>query len=280
MKTRWLSCLFLICAFAPRGSWAVAGDPDFAHENVGAVLVPMPVPGAPAPIYFTFCSGTLIHERAFLTDAGSMDFLEFLIAIQAITMDDIYITFDQLPAFPVFMGDPVPPTWLSVQDIVINPGWPPRPGHENEISRLAVAVLEDPVAGIEPARLPSSEIFCQGDNRYLKQQDYTVSGYGGVVEFPPPQAYPPSGRRLAKPHYLNAVMRYAIFQQNPAAGYGGGGPGNAGAPVFIVEPDNKETLVATLYGGPHEFISTVWCNRVDIPEALDFIDAVLSSLDP
>jgi hypothetical protein len=123
------------------------GQPDGdRHPNVGALV------GTFDGQQYPYCSGTLISPTVFLT-AAHCD-----IGTQTVyvTFDSAYISKSRLYS-GTFHADP-----LYNQS-------------QNDPRDIAVVVLDKPIRGIEPARLPTLGQF---DNM-AKDQKFTAVGYGG-----------------------------------------------------------------------------------------------------
>ena len=105
-------------------------------------------------------------------------------------------------------------------------------------------------------------------------------GYGSTLDWPPPESIPPDGlRRYAEAEYLGLTKSWLFELQNLAMRNGGGGSGDSGGPNFVVAPDGTCVLVGITSRGDPEFVATNIAWRVDIPETLDFIYAVLAKMD-
>ena len=112
--------------------------------------------------------------------------------------------------------------------------------------------------------------------------EFAVVGYGQTLSWPPPEASAPDGiRRLAVSEFLNVRSTWLHMSQNQAPGNGNGGScnGDSGGPVFWIDPDGEEVLVALSSWGDVPCVATGTAWRVDIPETLDFVEEVLASLD-
>ena len=73
----------LVLLVAPAGA-VNQGTDDFAHTNVGAIMLPLP-----SGQYIAFCSGTLVHAEVFLSAGHCTDFMEFLLSIGAFAIEDV-----------------------------------------------------------------------------------------------------------------------------------------------------------------------------------------------
>ena len=107
---------------------------------MGALIYLDPETGDPVPV----CSGTLIHERYFLTAEHCTDYLEYLITSGLVPFDNVKVNFNP-------NGYEVS-TALDVINILTHPDY----GLRANANLYDVGVLElaEPVSSIEPAQLP------------------------------------------------------------------------------------------------------------------------------
>jgi hypothetical protein len=153
---------------------------------------------------------------------------------------------------------------------------------------IALLILKDPVTWIAPTTLPTADFLDNLKQAGLLQAGpqgtlLTVVGYGRGLAFPPPENVPaisPDGyahRNVAKTGYLGLNDAWLNTSQNLAAGYGGTAAGDSGGPVFWIDPEGNEHLVAiTAWGG--SLIGNGFYYRIDTAESLAFIQGVIGSL--
>ena len=143
------------------------GQPDGnRHPYVGTLVGADDVNGE-----FGYCTGTLIAPDVFLTaahcTAEQPEDEEFGFEFRGVTFDNVY--------------DPgtsrVYPGTLHT-----HPGWPGTSsvsGVGPDFHDIAVVVLDEEVAGIQPASLPSAGLLDQlANDGELQDQRFTVVGYG------------------------------------------------------------------------------------------------------
>lgn len=239
------------------------GEPDTDHTSVGAMVVDYPGYGP-----WQACSGTLVHPRVFLT-AGHCT-----VDWEDIGVDTFWVNFDQNAVNPS--------TLLDVQEVIPHPDywWGPT-SNPHDVGAL---VLAEPVTGIDPANLPEpgflDDLMAAG---LLKQGSvrarFTAVGYGGTLDWPPPDIYYEDMRQFAESEFQNLHKVWLRLSQNQATGDGGTCYGDSGGPIFWTEADGTEILVGVTSWGDAVCVSSAFNYRVDIPDTLDFIAEVIAGLD-
>ena len=236
------------------------------YENVGVIIYHHTDPS----YYDLLCSGTLVYEgnggagAVFLTAAHCTETL--LRAKSAGIIDDVYVSFD-----PLHPDDGS--TWKSVADIVTHPDYNPMTNRPD----VGVLILETNVDGIAPATLPS-EGFLNNlrSTRELRPKGskgalFTVAGYGGFLDWPPPSIDYLDTRRYGYSQFQALLKTQLVLSQNHAkTGEGGTCYGDSGGPVFW-----EDTLVAVTSWGDAMCVATGFYYRIDTAEALNFIDDYL-----
>ena len=143
--------------------------------------------------------------------------------------------------------------------------------------------LKKPVKRIVPAQLPYegflddlklSGLLQQGGDR----AKFTLVGYGGSLDWPPPEIYYDDYRQFAVSEYRELLKAWLRMSQNKATDDGGTCYGDSGGPAFWTNPDGEEILVGITSWGDVPCVSSAFNYRVDIPETLDFIDEVIANL--
>jgi hypothetical protein len=263
--------LLLIWAAFSAPAWAiVGGKPDGnRHPNVGAVIVRHPLYGV-----IPYFSGTLIHERVFLTAGHGVA------SILAGEVELLGVSFD--PEVDINLG-----TWLPVKEIFCDDS--PKNGANPGRADIGIFVLEESVRDVIPATLPTVGLLDDLKKARLldaspRGQKFTVVGYGWGLDWPPPQPiYPISDEGIALRNYAQSGYRalndaWLVLSQNPATGYGGCLNGDSGGPAFWTDPDTgDETLVSIVAWGGSP-VGNSFYFRIDTVESLSFIQDVFDSL--
>ena len=113
---------------------------------------------------------------------------------------------------------------------------------------------------------------------------FVVVGYGGMLDWPPPEIYYEDERRVAESEYIALTQVWLHMSQNRLKDNGGTCFGDSGGPAFWVETDpdtgiETETIVGVTSWGDAVCVATGFDYRIDIPQALDFINGVIDDLD-
>lgn len=258
-----LIALIILAATAIPVAAITWGEPDSEHTNVGAMVVDYPGYGP-----YQVCSGTLVHPRVFLT-AGHCT-----VDWEGTGVETFWVNFD-----PYALNED---TLLDVIEVIPHPDywWGPTSNPHD----VGVLILAEPVTGIEPANLPYvgflNELKDAGLlKRGSQRADFTVVGYGGSLEWPPPVIYYDDYRQFAQSEYQNLHKKWLRVSQNQAIDNGGTCFGDSGGPIFWTEPDGTETLVGVTSWGDAACVSSGFYYRVDIADTLDFIAEVIAGLD-
>jgi hypothetical protein len=222
------------------------GAPDgTGHPEVGALLAQQ----AFSDGTWEECSGTLISPTVFLTaehcDEG--------VSRVAVTFDSSYVYPSGTTHWGTWHGDPnYNKTHSDPQD-------------------LAVVVLDAPVTGIAPARLPAA-----GSLAGLgKDQRFTSVGYGAqsVTSGKGGKTFHYADVRYLASGTLNAVTpSWLRISQNASTGNGGTCYGDSGGPNFLGAGAGETKIIAgTTIGGDTPCRSTNVDYRLDTPPARSFL---------
>jgi hypothetical protein len=210
-------------------------------------------------------SGTLIAPDVFLTAAHCLfDIEQFGAEFRGVTFDNV---FD--PGTSV-----VHPGTLHIHpDYVF-------PGPNSDPKDLAVVVLDDPVAGIQPALLPSAGLLDRlSKDGALKGQRFTVVGYGTTEQrtHEPGSGIPVFGgaetRRYAVSSFSALAPAFLRLSQNPSTGDGGACFGDSGGPNFLGAGQSETNIIASIGGlrGDFQCRSMNATYRLDTPSARAFL---------
>ncbi|MEO7664917.1 MAG: trypsin-like serine protease [Candidatus Limnocylindrales bacterium] len=223
------------------------GAPDGNdHPEVGALLAPE----AYSDGTWAACTGTLVSPTVFLT-AAHCDLGEARVAV----------TFDA--AYHAATGTTHWGTWHA------NVGYSQK---QNDPGDIAVVVFDEPVPGIEPARLPAAGAL--GGLRV--GTGFTSVGYGAqsvTIDHGPVFHY--ADVRYAATGGLFAVNKaWLRISMNPALGDGGTCYGDSGGPNFLGAGSSETDIVAGLtVTGDILCKATNVVYRTDTPAARTFLEA-------
>jgi secreted trypsin-like serine protease len=238
------------------------GELDTEHHAVGAMVIDYPDYGL-----WQMCSGTLIHERVFLTASHcTADLTQE-------ELDNLFVNFD-----PDAMN---PDTLRRVETAVTHPdyNWGSSDPHD-----IAALILAEPVTDIEPAQLPAAGFLDELRAANLlrdKSQGamITLVGYGGTLAWPPPEITYEDLRQVAYSEYKSLTPVWLHMSQSLNQDNGGTCFGDSGGPAFWTNEDGSEVLLGVTSWGDAQCVATSFNYRVDTTESLDFIFGVIDSLE-
>ena len=230
--------LGLLALAAPAAAITNGTSDGNRHPEVGALVAAQ----AYSDGTWTYCSGTLIAPRVFLTAAhcGEGDHVR-------VTFDATYQDGDK-----VYRG-----TWHAD---------PRYNGAQSDPHDIAVVVL-DTAPGITPARLPAAGSL----SSLSRGQRITSVGYGAheVTRAPGGHQYLYDDVRMVATGTLDAVTpAWLRVSMNPARGDGGTCYGDSGGPNFLGDSD---VVAATTITGDAICRATNVDYRLDTPSARDFL---------
>lgn len=239
------------------------GQPDMDHPYVGAMVVDWPGYGP-----YQVCTGTLVHPRIVLT-AGHCN-----VDWEGTGVETFWVNFDQNALNES--------TLLEVEAVIPHPDyyWGPT----SDPHDVGALVLREPVTDIDPAILPEEGFLDNLDEQGLLNQGktkakFTLVGYGGRLDWPPPVVTYEDQRQYAESEFRALLKTWLRMSQNQAAGDGGTCYGDSGGPAFWTRPDGEEVLVGITSWGDVPCVASAFNYRVDIPQTLDFIEEVIAGLD-
>jgi secreted trypsin-like serine protease len=237
------------------------GQPDGnRHPNVGTLLADL---DPDSPGLDSFCSGTLIAPTVFLTAAHCTASLES----EGITQ--VWVSFA-----PDYDEDSTTLTGLLAGTYVSHPAF--GSGGASDTHDIAVVLLEEPPAGITPARLPTAGLLDQLKARHqLRDRTFTAVGYGTVREDKTggPHGFLPSEgiRRYALQTALNLEKSWLLLSMNPSTGNGGTCYGDSGGPHFLGGVGSNRIVSITITGDAM-CRATDKTYRLDTAAAREFLD--------
>src|SRR5215213_4353111 len=239
-----LAVIVATLAFATPASAIAYGVPDGnGHPEVGALLAPKPYSDGT----WATCSGTLISQTVFLTAAHC----DQDVSRVAVTFDSSY----DAATGTVYWG-----AWHA--DQAYNQA-------QSDSHDIAVVVLDKPVKGIAPARLPQA-----GSLSNLRLgTPFTSVGYGaqGVTIDKGPTFHYADIRYVATGGLEALNPSWLRISMNPALGDGGTCYGDSGGPNFLGAGASETNIVAgtTITG---DFMCRANVDyRLDTPSARAFL---------
>jgi V8-like Glu-specific endopeptidase len=245
-----VACLAAFAA-APAALAITNGGPDGSgHPEVGALLAQQ----AFSDGTWEECTGTLISPTVFLTAAHCDEGVSRV----AVSFDSTYVP----GRSTTYWG-----TWHA------NPGYNQTNSDPGDI---AVIVLDKPVKGITPARLPAAHSLDAVDTT----TQFTSVGYGGqaVTNGPGGKTIHYQDVRYVATGTLNSVTTsWLRISQNASTGNGGTCYGDSGGPNFLGAGASETNIVAgTTISGDSWCRSTNVDYRMDTDSARSFLATYVS----
>ena len=256
LRSLLLAGLLALSFAAPQARAITNGTADgTAHPYVGALVAADWLRAGQKDV---LCSGTLISPTVYLTAAHCTGYLESLGITQ------VWVTFDEK-----FSSK----SKLYAGHMYTHPGYP---GNEHDSLDIAVVVLNEPVRGITPARLPSAGMFdAMKAAGTLSSQLFTNVGYGGqertIDTGGPTMAYLDT-REVSVSSFSALNDTYMRLSQNAATGDSGTCYGDSGGPQFLGAGAGETNLVvSTTITGDSQCVATNVTYRLDTPSARSFL---------
>ena len=231
------------------------------HPNVGALFFQRTDTSAPSRL----CSGTLISEDVFLTASHCTAYLDRLDAQGLLAW--VGVSFKTAPAHDA----------IILGTHYTNPGYYSLRGID--AGDVGVVLLDDAPPGIEPAELPTENMFngwYGTARRGVKDLKFTAVGYGSLApQFGGgPPVFPPSlGYRYYAYSSLAAVDKVWLhLLANEATGDGGTCYGDSGGPNFLWQQGHETNIIAGVtVKGDAMCVATNVIYRLDTPAARRFL---------
>ena len=248
-----VACACIVSAIVPSASTAITGgQPDGTlHPAVGGTLLYYP----PRDETIVNCTGTLISDDVFLTAAhcGRHETRR-------------QVTFDE-----VFNASSAQTHWGT---FYAHPGYDPAHPTHNDV---AVIVLDNPIASIAPARLPSAGLLDQMKNDQTLNQStrFTSVGYGflGFSQGPGGMTRIRGQSRHYAVGSFNALTAERLhLSQNAALEDGGTCNGDSGGPNFLgAGPAETDVIAGVTSTGDTYCKATNVTYRIDTQTARSFL---------
>ena len=237
----------VLLVVGPQAHAITYGEPDGnRHPNVGALLAPQ----AYSDGTWVSCTGTLISPTVFLTAAHC----DWGVSRLRVTFASEYVEGKSAAYWGTWHADP---EYTHSQD---------------DTHDIAVVVLDKPVKGITPARLPAANSLANLSG----SQQFTPVGYGAqeVSSGHGPKQFHYADIRYMATGTLNSINQsWLRISMNPAKGDGGTCYGDSGGPNFLGAGATETNIVAsTTITGDMFCRSTNVTYRLDTPSARNFLD--------
>jgi hypothetical protein len=251
--------LILVLAMGVLPAAAITGGEldGEGHPNVGLMIAD--IDGEPQ----WRCSGTLIAPRVFLTAGHCVGDG----ATGARVWFDTDLTDNQ--EYPYggetsIEGTPVPHPNYSWGD--------------SDPYDVGLVILDEPVTDVEPAPLPEPDLLARLKKDRILEGGYSDGayfrsvGYGGTLaSWPPPELAFDLVRRASESEYVALTKIHLHLSQKAVFDESGSCFGDSGGPVFWVDPEGNEIIVAVTSSGDGQCVATGFNYRVDVPHILQWI---------
>jgi secreted trypsin-like serine protease len=232
-----IAALFVV---SPAGAITNGTADGNRHPNVGGLVSPTQYPDGT----WLYCSGTLISPTVFLTAAHCAEDGERV----GVTFDTAYQAGDKV-YYGTFEADP-----LYNQS-------------QSDPHDIAVVVLDKPIRGITPAKLPTANSL----SNLSGTQRFTSVGYGAyeVTKGPGGHQYLYNDVRMVATGTLNSTNpSWLRISMNPSTGNGGTCYGDSGGPNFL---GRSRVIAAITITGDAVCRATNVVYRLDTEAAREFL---------
>ena len=255
-------------ASAPELNAIINGEPDLAHDGVGALLYDFDGQETPSNEDL-LCSGSYLGTGQTGTGAAADVFLTagHCLAWIREPAKTMWVTFD--PDLTDGVTGPI-----EVIGTVVTPGF----GHdEGDAHDLALVFLPSGSVSATPARLPTLNLLgAMAAKGGLRGALFENVGYGGSMEFKrgrPRLSYPDRRQISLSPFMALTSSRLGLLMNHDATGRGGDCFGDSGSPKFLQGGDG--TILAIVSWGDPNCRATSWSQRLDTPSGLTFLRTYL-----
>jgi len=231
------------------------------HPNVGALFFQRTDTSAPSRL----CSGTLIAEDVFLTASHCTAYLDALDAQGLLAW--VGVSFKSAPPHDAIIRGThyTNPDYFSLRGI--------------DAGDVGVVVLDEPPSGLEPAELPTANMFDAWygvSRREVKDLRFTAVGFGSLgPKFGggPPVLTPSLGNRYYAYSSFAAMDKVWLhLLANEATGDGGTCYGDSGGPNFLWQDGQETNMIAGVtVKGDVMCVATNVIYRLDTPTARRFL---------
>ncbi len=247
-RVMWAIALVAVLMLAMPAGAITFGEPDEGrHPQTGALVMDF----GDGDLDW-ICTGALIAPDVFLTASHCTEGL-----------DQVWVTFADDADDGIAAGD------LHAGTAVTHPEW--GGSRYDDPHDIAVVLLDEPVAGIEPAQVAPLGTIESWSNQELRDQLFTAVGYGGVREdftgaFDP--IFYDGVRRLAYQEAHGANKVWLRLAMTPTNGNAGTCYGDSGGPHFIGDTD---VIISITVTGDVPCKAMDQTYRVDTAEAQAFL---------
>jgi hypothetical protein len=220
------------------------GYPDGnRHPNVGQMVTELPN-GDKVGV----CTGTLIAPTVFLTASHCLSWMPDA----GIGFDKVWVSFDSVVDEDASLHHGTPKLH------------PEYGGPQSNPNDVAVILLDEAVADITPARLPTAGLLDEmKDAKALKSQRFVTVGYGTLRDAKtrgPHSLADTNERHYAEQSFLSLRPYWIQLSMNPSTGSGGTCYGDSGGPHFIGDTDVIAAITVT---------GDMWCRATDVVYRMD-----------